>query len=211
MKTTFIYALNDPVTGLTRYIGKADEPERRLSVHLTSKERNHRTNWIKSLLGQRLQPVLEILDEVPVDEWPMWEVVWIENFRSLGYPLVNATIGGEGNLGPDPGSIEKRVSSRKGYRHSKASRQKTSIAVKAHWLKLSEKQKQERRENTKAAGFGNRKGISPKNKGMPCPPDMRSRISETLKGRPKPMEHLARLQAGSQKRWEDYHENEINA
>lgn len=153
MQTTFIYALNDPNTGLTRYIGKADDPQQRLSVHLASKEQNHRTNWIKSLLKNGQQPVLEILDAVPKEFWPQWEVAWIANFRELGYPLVNGTVGGEGSLGPTPETIAKRVKARKGFKHSKESRTQTQESVKAYWTNLGEQEKQARLQKCKLSGF----------------------------------------------------------
>lgn len=97
MRTTFIYALKEPDTGEIRYVGKADDPRERLRVHLCDKKRNHRTNWINSLAGK---PVLEVVDEVPVEHWPQLEVAYIEFFREQGCNLVNGTLGGEGHSGP---------------------------------------------------------------------------------------------------------------
>ena len=39
---------------------------------------------------------LEIIDEVPVDEWVYWEKYWIEQFRQWGFKLVNGNKGGGG-------------------------------------------------------------------------------------------------------------------
>lgn len=151
--TTFIYALNDPNTGLTRYIGKTDDPQQRLSVHLASKEQNHRTNWIKSLLKTGQEPVLEILDEVPKEFWPQWEVAYIEFFRECGCNLVNGTAGGEGATNPSAETIAKRLETRKGFRHSKESRTKTQESVQAYWTNLGEQERQSRLKKCRLAGF----------------------------------------------------------
>lgn len=208
MKTTFIYALRDPRTDLIRYVGKADDPQKRLSVHLADKHRNHRTNWIKDLMINGLEPVLEIVDEVPFSEWPMWEVAYIENFRDLGYPLVNGTLGGEGSMGVTEETLAKIQESRKHLKRTPESKEKTRKAVKKYWASITPEEKAARLNKTRVAGFGNRVGISPVNKGVPCPEEQRKRISASLKGRPKPIEHLAKLQAGSQRRWEEHNENQ---
>lgn len=101
METTFIYALNDPETGECRYVGKADDPHDRLfgkNGHLKKCQhlKHHCANWIRSLVTRGLVPHLEILQEVPVADWPLWERVWIKASRKIGMDLTNATGGGEG-------------------------------------------------------------------------------------------------------------------
>lgn len=97
---TFIYALKEPDTGEIRYIGKADVPDSRLFQHIREarnpKLRTHKDNWIRSLLIRMATPGLEILDEVAVENWPQWEVAWIEFFQESGSCLVNSTPGGDG-------------------------------------------------------------------------------------------------------------------
>lgn len=120
METVFIYALNCPVTGRTRYIGKAKDPYIRLygpQGHLKDKSKNHRTNWIQSLKAQGKSPILEVLDIVPVNEWRQWEVAYIEFFYEAGFDLVNGTPGGE-----DPPS-------RQGIPNSPETRAKISAAL----------------------------------------------------------------------------------
>lgn len=97
-KTTFIYALKEPDTGEIRYIGKANDPEYRFRKHLNraSVGKYYSSYWINSLLKRSLQPTLEILDEVPYEFWPQWEVAYIEFFRESGCKLVNLGFGGEG-------------------------------------------------------------------------------------------------------------------
>lgn len=98
VETTFIYALNCPETGECRYVGKANNPRERFTRHLSeAKKKNyHVSNWIKSLTVRGLQPLLEILDEVPNDAWKSWERAWIKISREIGMSLTNGTDGGTG-------------------------------------------------------------------------------------------------------------------
>lgn len=141
MDTTFIYALKCPTSGGVRYVGKANNPKRRFNNHLCEKIRSHRKNWITSLSFQGLKPVLEIVDEVPVIEWPMWEVAYIQFFKDEGCELVNGTLGGEGgplNYGnkhmcgrkQSPETIAKRIASMTGQKRSLETRIKQSLAAK---------------------------------------------------------------------------------
>lgn len=107
MPTTFIYALKEPETGEIRYVGKSDNPKKRLACHLRCRERCYRTNWIKTIAERGLSPLLEIIDEVPVTEWQAWEVAYIEFFRDEGCLLVNGTAGGDGLNNPTEETREK--------------------------------------------------------------------------------------------------------
>lgn len=101
MATVFIYALNDPVTGRTRYIGKAKDPYFRYEEHLDNNpwEKTHKANWIRLLLNSGKTPTLEVLDEVLEQEWQFWEKEYIRLYRLLGFSLVNGTDGGDGVTG----------------------------------------------------------------------------------------------------------------
>ena len=98
MIQTYIYALVDPDTDGVRYVGKADDPYKRLERHLAGYEprATHKSNWIKSLLAQGKQPELMILEEVGVAAWEEAEKRWIAYFRKVGVSLTNITDGGEG-------------------------------------------------------------------------------------------------------------------
>jgi len=63
------------------YIGKTNEPNRRL--------REHRMNFSKDVS-------LEIIDEVEETEWEFWEKWWIEIFNTWGIILLNRNKGGGG-------------------------------------------------------------------------------------------------------------------
>lgn len=130
MDTTFIYALCEPDTGEIRYIGKADNPHKRLHGHTSSRVINgktHRSCWIRSLVNQNKSPVLKIIDEVPVNHWQALEAAYIDFCRERGMRLVNIADGGQGtshwghtfNRGrkQTPESIEKRMSKTRGDKH----------------------------------------------------------------------------------------------
>lgn len=97
VNTVFIYMLSDPDTGDVRYVGKTKDREARLKVHAAGgKEQNYRGNLLRSFRVQGIKPYLTTLDEVPENEWPMWEAAYIQFFREQGCNLVNTTSGGEG-------------------------------------------------------------------------------------------------------------------
>lgn len=128
-KTVFIYALNCPTTGRTRYIGKAANPQKRFIGHLKkSRKACHCKNWIQSLITKGLLPVLEILDEVTESEWPQWEVAYIEYFRESGFDLVNGNSGGEGGHNPSEETRRKIGISRLGKPLSLTARKKIGAA-----------------------------------------------------------------------------------
>lgn len=95
-----IYVLTDPRTGQPRYVGKTDNPKRRLAFHLRDKDVCHRTNWIKELVSLGLKPTLDIIETVAPDaSWEDRERYWIAQYRLMGYNLTNSTNGGD--QGPD--------------------------------------------------------------------------------------------------------------
>jgi hypothetical protein len=99
---TFIYTLEDPDTNEIRYIGKTVKSLKdRLTGHIYScqKEKNHRTNWIKSIIKKGKKPIIKMIDSCPWDESQELESYWISKFKNEGFNLVNLTNGGEGHLG----------------------------------------------------------------------------------------------------------------
>lgn len=153
MRTTFIYALKDPNTDDIRYIGKADDPKKRLRDHVNrcEDEETHKNNWLKKLLTQGQRPKLVVLKKIPADAWKEWEIRYITCAKNLGFDLVNGSEGGEGfqpgeknpmfgggakhpNYG-NPLSEKTRQRIREantGYRHSEAAKRKMGLAKKGN-------------------------------------------------------------------------------
>lgn len=96
--TTFIYALCEPGTRIVRYIGKSDNPKKRLGAHVrvSSEFTRHLGRWLKRLARSKQVPNLVILAEVPRRSWESEERRYIAAARMLGMDLVNSTDGGEG-------------------------------------------------------------------------------------------------------------------
>lgn len=151
MKTVFIYVLRESDTGEIRYVGKASDPERRLKGHLEDQRKNsYKVNWLKSLIDRGGWPVMELIFECPQIEWQRWEQLTIQLFQRTGCRLVNLTKGGDGGCGGP--RFE-------GRRHSKESREKTSLALKGRPSpRLGQK-----------VSFETRKKMSESHRGKPHP------------------------------------------
>lgn len=138
MKTTFIYSLSDE-TGYIRYIGKANEPRKRLNQHIkeskSSEIKTYKHNWINSFLIKGVKPKIEILDEVLESEWQFWEQYWICLIKSWGFNLVNLTLGGGGGEGykHSEESKKKMSESKKDYKPSDESKMKVSESLKEYY------------------------------------------------------------------------------
>jgi len=115
MNMTYIYALSDPRTNAIRYVGKSNDPDRRLQDHIVQAPRNkYRTaRWVNSLIQQGLVPGIEILEEVVDSEWQVSERKWILLCRAQGCDLTNHTDGGEGVHNPDKEARERLSKSRR--------------------------------------------------------------------------------------------------
>lgn len=139
-KTTFIYALYDPSTNDTRYIGKSNRPRGRYYQHMNikNKRRSYKISWIKSLLNENKKPYYYIIDEVPVVEWEYWEQYWIEQFKQWGFNLTNLTEGGQGG---------------NGYKHTEKTKKKLSKShlgktlTEEHKKKISDAIKEKAKDN----------------------------------------------------------------
>ena len=106
--TTKIYTLSEPDTNEVRYIGKSNNPKKRFYKHCVFNSKNtHKNNWINKLLRENKKPVLEIIDEVPLEEWSFWETYWIVQFRAWGFNLTNSSDGGEGSVKGNKTSFRK--------------------------------------------------------------------------------------------------------
>lgn len=89
--TTFIYILICPIDGLVKYVGKSNNPNKRVKDHVLD-FRNmdyNKSLWITSLKQKKLRPELVIVDEVPIFDWKYWEYFWCQYFKSLGFKLYN--------------------------------------------------------------------------------------------------------------------------
>lgn len=93
-----IYALLCPDTRAVRYIGKANDPRRRLKGHLRDARRRRSPVylWLRRLKAEGKAPILEIIETCSAADWPERERHWIGAFRQRGDSLLlNVAEGGD--------------------------------------------------------------------------------------------------------------------
>lgn len=166
LSLTYIYAHLEPDSDEIRYIGKSDDPEARLLRHVADakKEDFYNARWLNSLASRGTGPRLEIIAEVPLDEWEFWERHYIRYFRDLGFKLTNSTPGGEGFASGHVVTEEtrKKISAAHvGMGHSAETRAKISAfqkgvpkAPEVIARRLGRKFSQEHRDNMRRAHTG---------------------------------------------------------
>ncbi len=91
-----IYVLIDPVTRAIRYVGKANDPIKRLQSHIRDSRTRNRPvcNWIGKLVSQGLEPILHVL--IPnAPDWRAAEILAIERCKAAGCDLLNLAKGGD--------------------------------------------------------------------------------------------------------------------
>ncbi len=99
--TTTIYALADPETKVVRYVGRTVRKlNKRLEGHVASAfdkryEKNHRCNWIRSVVLRGLRPEIILLMNAESDGAEE-ERYQIRLARMAGLDLTNASDGGDG-------------------------------------------------------------------------------------------------------------------
>lgn len=91
-----IYALTDPESGEVRYIGKANNAQKRLKAHLSETRRKTPLYcWIQSLRARGLVPGLKIIALCPSGEWKNEEIKAINAERLINPKLLNIAEGGD--------------------------------------------------------------------------------------------------------------------
>lgn len=91
-----IYALRCPTTNDIRYIGKANDSQKRLKTHLRDSSRRNTPVycWIRKLISQKLIPIVEVLKVTDSDNWKQDEIKLIAEYRSK-CKLLNVASGGD--------------------------------------------------------------------------------------------------------------------
>jgi len=97
----YIYGLRKPGENKEtdiRYVGKAENLERRLRTHLRDKSNNYKVHWIQGLRRSGIIPEIFVLEGCG-DNWEDREIWWIAYCKSIGCKLTNGTNGGDGISG----------------------------------------------------------------------------------------------------------------
>ncbi len=201
METTFIYALCEP-SGEIRYIGKSDDPNRRLCSHTTSKTRStsRLSQWVRSLLSKGFKPILKVLDTVSQAEWQAVEAAYIAFYLEEGCRLVNATPGGEGMpSGKDHPLFGKPKPPEQRAKMS-ASQKGRKKPIEQIAKMVATKTRNNSWRNRKPASNETRAKISASKKGKPCPLWQRAWLSLINKGKTPSAEARAKISAANKGR-----------
>jgi len=89
-----IYCLKDPLTSEVRYIGKANDSQKRFKNHLSNTTKYPVSIWIRELRLKHLIPVMEIIEITDEDNWEEAEIRLIREFKEKGFNLLNIAKGG---------------------------------------------------------------------------------------------------------------------
>jgi hypothetical protein len=182
-ETTFIYALIDPNTQEIRYLGKSDDPCRRLQGHLDDKRKTHKASWLKSLKDKEQKPILNIVEEVPFGQWHERERHWIAFYRKQGAPLTNMADGGEGGFLGEEIHAKSRAKLR-GRHHTEEHKQKIGEGAKGHHV--SDATRERWAELGRNKSEETKRKIGESSKGRTLSLEARAKISAKLKGRGHP-------------------------
>lgn len=92
-----IYGLFDPGCGTLRYVGRTRmRLYERFRAHVryakVSIRNNHFLNWLRQVIQEGGLPLVDILDEVPLEDGKKEEYAWIQEFLAYGQPLTNSVI-----------------------------------------------------------------------------------------------------------------------
>lgn len=98
-KITYIYGLYEVgKEEEIRYVGKTDNPQKRLRDHRNDKRiTSYKSSWVKSVLSNGGDINIKVLKVVSQDCWKDKEIEIIKEYRSQ-FKLVNLTDGGDGRM-----------------------------------------------------------------------------------------------------------------
>jgi group I intron endonuclease len=168
METVFIYVLIDPISNQIRYVGKTTNIKRRVQRHINERflHDSYKDRWIRKLINDNFYPEIEMIDEVPKNNWGYWEQFYISYFKFLGCSLTNGTIGGDA------------PPSTKGRKHTIESKIKMSNTKKGRpipWLNNGSERTDKHKENLSKSC----KGRKSPNKGNTYSDEFRKKLSES--------------------------------
>jgi hypothetical protein len=96
MTELYIYTLSCPITKNIRYVGQSVNPKTRYRRHISDgkKRKDHKSNWIRSLLEKNLKPILDIIYTCNESNVDYYEKYYIDEYKKL-YDLTNSKEGGK--------------------------------------------------------------------------------------------------------------------
>lgn len=203
MDECLIYGLADPRTGQIRYVGKSSSGLKRPQAHAKPSElkgRTHKVRWIRELQAEGLTYGVQVLSVCEPDDLDDAEIFCIAYGRHQGWPLTNATDGGDGQSRgyvPSPEACAKLSAAGRGRSFSAETRAKISAANRGRHSVSAET-----RAKMSAAKLGtplspeHRAKLSAVRKGKPRSAETRAKISATKKGKPRAPRAYAGVMTG---------------
>lgn len=185
--TNVVYGLLEPTTNEIRYVGKATDLDTRVRKHLQPSkliENTHKNNWLKKLINQNEKPLVVVLkkceDEKDLNQS---EIQYINEYKTLGCKLTNATEGGDGGRMSDESLFKMRETKRLNKQEPFWLNKKLS---EEHCKNISEGKKgYTPTENTKIKLSETHKGLNTWSKGKKLSKETISKMIESRIGKPK--------------------------
>jgi hypothetical protein len=163
MDNCVVYTITDPRDYLVKYVGITTNPKNRFCKHRSDKQKGEgivKRNWLLKLHKLGLEPLFDIIDEGTVDYCMKAETGYIKLFMACGANLKNRAA--NGFLHKHTEETKRKLSeAKKGKKFSDEIREKFKQRPNMkHWTgkKFTEEHLRKMSEN--------RKGITPKNKGI---------------------------------------------
>ena len=161
---------------------------------------SRKAHWLRSLLKIGLKPTQEILFEVPMWQWQVWEVTLIHWFRCLGFTVVNTSEGGDGLINPTDEVRAKCALGFKGRHHTAEAREKISAASRGRKMSTEARSKiSAARQREKASGKKrvlseqHKANIGSASRGKKLTEEHRRNMGLARKGKPFSAEHREKL------------------
>lgn len=214
--TTFIYGLFDPRDCRLRYIGKSDNPQKRLEQHIffaRHGSKSHKDTWIRSLLSTDLEPAIEILEECTEGNWQEIEKAWINECKRFGLRLTNTTDGGLGGRGGKGKPLTEEHKRKIGLANSGKKPSKEAIAKRRETMKEWSPTEEHRQKVSNALKLAYSEGRRISRKGKTHSAETRQKISESNKGHIVSEETKKKISEANKKSLREYYkrkrENEV--
>ncbi len=182
----YIYYLKDPRTRDIRYVGRSNNPRKRLQSQLsmarTGRRKNHLHSWLINLERDGLMPEQFIIEKCQQWKWRNTERYWIQYFVDCGEDLVNLAKGGygcDGRVMPmEERERRSEVQLRRWANASEEDKRRHSDSLSKYWNSEEGKAKARRLTNKRYEDPRERELQSIRMKQVLSNPELRQKLSD---------------------------------